>query len=90
MVSIRAKVSHGSIAVAEGGKGSGLQLSSGEAEIGRIGGGETRIKSGHGSIRIDDFAGSAELITATGGIALGEVDGDVSATSGHGTVRVSR
>ncbi|RAD77282.1 UPF0182 family protein, partial [Burkholderia multivorans] len=26
--------------------------------------------------RIDDFAGSAELITATGGIALGEVDGD--------------
>ncbi|KZE17175.1 DUF4097 domain-containing protein [Brevibacterium casei] len=90
MVSIRAKVSHGSIALAEVADGADLQLSSGEAEIGRIGGGETRIKSGHGSIRIDDFAGSAELITATGGIALGEVDGDVSATSGHGTVRVSR
>ncbi|RAD77283.1 hypothetical protein DN508_32430, partial [Burkholderia multivorans] len=56
MVSIRAKVSHGSIALAEVADGADLQLSSGEAEIGRIGGGETRIKSGHGSIRIDDFA----------------------------------
>ncbi|GAA0036659.1 MULTISPECIES: DUF4097 family beta strand repeat-containing protein [Brevibacterium] len=90
MVSLQAKVSHGSIAVAEVAEGADVQLSSGEAEIGRIGGGQTRIKSGHGSIRVDDLAGSAELITATGGIALGDVDGDVSATSGHGTLRVNR
>ncbi|MBE8147281.1 hypothetical protein IOD13_18875 [Brevibacterium casei] len=38
MVSIRAKVSHGSIALAEVADGADLQLSSGEAEIGRIGG----------------------------------------------------
>ncbi|WP_211978276.1 DUF4097 family beta strand repeat-containing protein [Brevibacterium sp. W7.2] len=89
MVSLTAKVSAGSLAVDEVTDRVDVRLSSGDAQLGRIGG-EAHIRSAHGSIRVGEFAGTGELATATGTISLDSVDGDVRAASGHGSVRVRR
>lgn len=89
IATLKAKVSHGTITVGEVSGVVEVQQSSGETELGVVGGDST-IKSGHGAIRVGRLRGTGHFVTATGGVHVGEANNEMRVRTGHGSVRLDK